>query len=277
MKRSLGRVLVVALGCFACSLGAAYPSGAVVAGSSATSPAAEAEFSSLDLCQAFTMQEVGNAAAVQAVIGWASAALRATCTGGPTTPPDGDACVSRSSFLQECLDCCVYNGQTLLACANKCFIGFPPIPVLPHPFPNPPANPQEQCCADWCKVGGGFGLSSCCNGAPLSCDCTPAIRPNDPTLQPLMDHLTSCVQQCEGLHQNNYHCVPGVRDPQFNYPACGQVCSECTVNRCFVRCMSDFDCPSSGNPAACQAIQDELRANRDQFCTDCTKCLETHK
>jgi hypothetical protein len=251
--------------------GLALPADAANAASTATATGtAEATALSAQLCSSFTISSELTGSTEQIAIAWMSGPTLGRCFGIPTDPPTGEGCVSSSGYLQECLDCCVYNNQTLLSCAGACFKAFPSIPS--RPLVLPPVTPEDQCCKTWCADGGGaFGVTSCCNGAILSCDCTPAIDPI-PELGGIMEHVTQCVQECEGVHQYNQTCTPGQLNPTFNDPVCGHPCSECTVNRCFVDCMSDFNCNGVPNPQMCQELMQELRGQRDTFCTQCTNC-----
>lgn len=228
------------------------------------------------LCKAFATRFEGVQA--HAVLAWASRKLGASCD-QPGIPPTGEDCVAQSLYFQECVDCCVFNGQVSQECSSKCFEAFPIYPVLPVPYPGPPTTPDEKCCHSWCATGQGFGLSACCNGHELSCDCTPGIAPNPehPGLGPILDHISFCVNECEGMHQKNYDCAPGVPYQIWEDPLCGSPCSECEVNRCFSRCADKLDCATTAEPDACLEIQAEIRANRDQYCNECTKCRETHK
>jgi len=226
------------------------------------------------LCQAFTTKLQNEP--VRTVLAWASAKMKAKCD-DPGIPPTGEDCVAQSLYFQECVDCCVFNGQVSQECSSKCFEAFPAYPVVPLPSPGPATNPKEQCCKDWCATGQGFGLSACCGGEELSCDCTPGIAPNDPGLAPILKHISFCVNQCEGQHQRNFDCAPGVPYQIWEDPLCGSDCSECEVNRCFSRCVDTFDCTHAANPQDCRTIQQEIRNTRDQYCNDCQKCRDTHK
>lgn len=230
-----------------------------------------------DLCKVFSSQLPG--AQAQAVLAWASRKLSASCA-DPGIPPTGEDCVSQSYYFQACVDCCVYDGQVSQECSSKCFEAFPIYPITPVPYPQEPVTPEEKCCRRWCGSDQqGFGLSGCCGGKVLSCNCVPGMVPDaqHPGLGPILQHIKFCTDECEGQHQKNYTCAPGNPNQIWNDPLCGSPCSECEVNRCFASCVDTLDCPTSADPAACQAIQQEIRANRDQYCKECTKCRETHK
>lgn len=228
---------------------------------------------SASFCTLFDVKAIGSNKEA-AAIAWLSASTKSLCPGGPTQPPTGDECVGKSGYLRECLACCVYQNQTILSCADSCFTAFPHIPATPVVL-TPPTTPQERCCQTWCGTGA-FGVTSCCNGSILTCDCTPALTPI-PGLGNIIGHISQCVQECEGVHQYNQTCQPGQPDPIFNDPVCGHPCSECTVNRCFVSCMEEFDCNSVPNPQDCRDLLAEMGRNRDNFCAECTTCRNTHK